>query len=44
MNEEEAEKGRLLEFFEDRKEGIFVEVGANHPRHGSQTWALEEHG
>jgi FkbM family methyltransferase len=32
------------EFFGFRTEGFFVEVGANHPRKGSQTWLLERVG
>jgi FkbM family methyltransferase len=31
-------------FFDRRKEGCFVEVGANEPKAGSQTWFLEERG
>jgi FkbM family methyltransferase len=34
----------VWEFFSRRPEGFFVEVGANHPRQGSQTWLLEEAG
>lgn len=30
--------------FNRRKEGFFVEVGANEPRTGSQTWFLEQQG
>lgn len=44
MNEEEVEKRLLVEFFGGRTAGVFVEVGANHPRHGSQTWAFEQRG
>jgi FkbM family methyltransferase len=34
----------FLEFFTRRAPGFFVEVGANHPRNGSQTWHLEQRG
>lgn len=34
----------MWEYFGDRREGFFVEVGANHPREGSQTWLLEQNG
>ena len=34
----------VWEFFSRRAEGFFVEVGANHPRDGSQTWLLEQAG
>jgi FkbM family methyltransferase len=34
---------RVLDFFNDHK-GVFVEVGANHPIDGSQTYALERRG
>lgn len=30
------------EFFKFRTEGYFVEVGANDPKAGSQTWLLEQ--
>jgi len=32
------------EFFGTGFQGYFVEVGANHPQHGSQTWHLEQAG
>jgi FkbM family methyltransferase len=38
------EKELVWEFFGRKREGFFVEVGANDPRHGSQTWLLEENG
>jgi FkbM family methyltransferase len=31
-------------YFGQRAEGVFVEVGANQPRDGSQTWLLEQKG
>jgi FkbM family methyltransferase len=31
-------------YFEHRASGFFVEVGANHPTHLSQTWFLEQRG
>jgi FkbM family methyltransferase len=34
----------VWEYFERRREGFFIEVGANHPREGSQTWLLEQNG
>jgi FkbM family methyltransferase len=38
------EERLLREFFADTREGFFVEVGANHPTEGSQTWHLEQAG
>jgi FkbM family methyltransferase len=39
------EEERLVrEFFADKRNGFFVEVGANHPIQGSQTWHLEQAG
>jgi hypothetical protein len=32
------------EFFAKSPAGFFVEVGANEPRHGSQTWQFEQAG
>jgi FkbM family methyltransferase len=40
----EEEQARVREFFEDETSGYFVEVGANHPTQGSQTWHLEQLG
>ena len=38
-----AENSIVREFFENKKNGCFVEVGANEPtHHGSQTWHLEK--
>ncbi len=34
----------VLEFFEEKASGVFVDVGANHPVILSQTWALEQKG
>lgn len=31
----------IRDFFKDRRGGVFVDVGANHYRHGSTTYALE---
>ena len=39
----ENEQQLVLEFFGDMP-GFFVEVGANHPQVGSQTWHLEQRG
>ena len=32
------------EFFRTSPPGFFVDVGANRPQTGSQTWALEQRG
>lgn len=34
----------VWEFFGGRKDGFFLDVGANEPHKGSQTWMLEERG
>lgn len=34
----------VYEYFGCRREGFFVEVGANDPHGGSQTWLLEQNG
>lgn len=34
----------VWEYFGRRREGFFVEVGANDPQGGSQTWLLEQNG
>lgn len=39
-----TESELVWEFFGRRPEGFFVEVGANDPRNGSQTWFLESQG
>lgn len=41
---EEVEKELVHSFFGKKREGFFVEVGANDPRRGSQTWLLEQNG
>ncbi len=43
MTEDEREKFLVREYL-DGPPGAFVEVGANHPRDGSQTWHLAERG
>jgi FkbM family methyltransferase len=40
---EEHEQRLIREFF-DGASGFFVEVGANHPHRGSQSWHLEQRG
>ncbi|HUA38783.1 MAG TPA: FkbM family methyltransferase [Candidatus Sulfopaludibacter sp.] len=42
--EEIIEKQLVWEFFGRRRDGFFVEVGANDPHSGSQTWLLEQNG
>jgi len=34
----------VWEYFDCKIDGFFVEVGANHPTNGSQTWLLEQNG
>lgn len=41
---ESREKVLVWEFFEYATGGYFVDVGANHPKNGSQTWLLEQLG
>jgi FkbM family methyltransferase len=43
MSNEEKEKQLVRDYLGD-KPGVFIEVGANHPRHGSQSWHLAERG
>jgi FkbM family methyltransferase len=43
MTEDEEEQVLVREYL-GNKAGAFVEVGANHPRDGSQTWHLAERG
>jgi FkbM family methyltransferase len=43
-NEEQMEKLLVWQYFGCRRDGFFVEVGANHPFEGSQTWLLERVG
>ena len=38
------ERQQVWEFFNGRHEGFFLDVGANEPKKGSQTWFLEEQG
>jgi len=41
----ESWESRLVwDYFKRRREGVFVECGANHPVHFNQTWFLEQHG
>jgi FkbM family methyltransferase len=40
----EQETRLVREFFQTRGKGFFVEVGANDPKEGSQSWHLEEAG
>jgi FkbM family methyltransferase len=42
--EDLIEKELIWEFFGRKNAGIFVEVGANDPHAGSQTWLLEQNG
>lgn len=42
--EDLIEKHLVWEFFDRKHEGVFVEVGANDPHNGSQTWLLEQNG
>jgi FkbM family methyltransferase len=41
---EHIEKELVLRFFAGHPDGYFVEVGANHPTGGSQSWPLEQRG
>jgi FkbM family methyltransferase len=41
---EAEEKQLVLKFFGGKSDGTFVEVGANDPVAGSQTWLLEQNG
>ena len=41
---QEQEEHLVREFFAGETTSFFVEVGANHPTHGSQTWHLEQIG
>lgn len=43
-NTPEIEHSLVEEFFGNKRNGYYVEVGANHPKSGSQTWHLEELG
>lgn len=44
VTSEAVEKELIWEFFGRKSEGVFVEVGANDPVAGSQTWLLEQNG
>ncbi len=44
LNAEAEEKALVWKFFGQKCDGIFVEVGANEPVDGSQTWLLEQNG
>ena len=41
---EALEKELVWQFFGCKREGFFIEVGANDPSGGSQTWLLEQNG
>jgi len=44
VNPEAEEKELVWKFFNQKRDGVFVEVGANDPVAGSQTWLLEQNG
>lgn len=44
VNPEVEEKELVWKFFGQKRDGVFVEVGANDPVAGSQTWLLEQNG
>lgn len=44
VTSEAVEKELVWKFFGQRRDGVFVEVGANDPVAGSQTWLLEQKG
>ena len=39
---ENAEEWFIRDFFGDRRDGVFLDVGANHPKEFSKTWYLEK--
>ncbi len=41
---EGREQALVRDFFGGARAGLFVEIGANHPQHESQTWHLEQLG
>jgi len=43
-NPPDNEQALVREFFGNKLDGFYVEVGANHPTSGSQTWHLEKLG
>jgi FkbM family methyltransferase len=44
ISKDADEQRRVDEFFAGATSGFFVDVGANHPREGSQSWHLEQRG
>lgn len=44
MNSSLAEDELVWDFFDRRASGFFIDVGANEPADGSQTWLLEKNG
>ena len=44
VNPEAEEKELVWKYFNQKRDGIFVEVGANDPVAGSQSWLLEQNG
>jgi FkbM family methyltransferase len=44
MRKSQNESRLVWEFFQSANHGIFVDVGANHPIEGNQTWFLEQQG
>jgi FkbM family methyltransferase len=40
----QSEQHLVWDFFQHRPQGVFVEVGANHPTRENQTWFLEQQG
>lgn len=44
VDPEAREKELVWKFFGQKRDGVFVEVGANDPVAGSQTWLLEHNG
>ena len=38
---EALEKELIRQFFRRRRDGFFIEVGANDPRGGSKTWKVK---
>ncbi len=44
VNPEAGEKELVWKYFGRKRDGVFVEVGANDPVAGSQTWLLEQNG
>jgi FkbM family methyltransferase len=44
MSSDESEQQLVGDFFAGTASGFFVDVGANHPHNGSQSWHLERRG